>query len=271
MLKMSLKDELIRIIPEKIPEREMDLLPNRFDVIGDIAIISIPEDMNRYNTYIARAIMERMQNIKTVLNKISKLEGDRRVARFGIIAGDSTETTHREFGFTYRMDLKYSFYNGRLSFERNRLATLVERNEEVLIPFSGVGPFAIPVAAAGASVIAVEMNPYACRSFLNNCRLNKVRDHVHVINADANSIPNMLRKGFDRAIIPTPYGMDHFLENISSLVRKGGYVHFYTFGPLEKVPELIAGYEEKGFEVLFHRRCGNVAPGISRWVFDLKK
>ena len=40
---------------------------------------------------------------------------------------------------------------------------------------------------------------------------------------------------------------------------------------IEEIPELISKYEGMGFEVLFHRRCGNVAPGISRWVFDLKK
>ncbi|WP_340820066.1 RsmD family RNA methyltransferase [Methanolobus sp. WCC4] len=264
---MSLKDELIGIIPEK----ELEDLPNRFDIIGDIAIVSVPEELRSYNEEMARAIMGMMQNIRTVLNKISKLEGNRRVADFEIITGNGTQTIHREFGFSYRIDLKQSFFNARLSYERKRIASLVKAGENVLVPFSGVGPFAIPAAAAGAKVVAVEMNGDACRSFTENCRLNKVQDNVQVINADANSIPNMLNMEFDRAIIPTPYGMDHFLERISSLVRTGGHVHFYTFKPKEEIPELIERYEDMGFEVLFHRRCGNVAPGISRWVFDLRK
>ncbi|WP_407355132.1 class I SAM-dependent methyltransferase [Methanolobus sp. WCC5] len=264
---MSLRDELKGIVPQNY----LSKLPNRFDVIGDIAIVSVPQGMETYNEDIARVIMERMQNIRTVLNKTSKLEGDHRVANLEIIAGESTETIHREFGLAYSIDLKRSFFNGRLSFERKRVASLVRSGEKVLVPFSGAGPFAISAAKTAATVVAVEMNRHACKYFAINCKLNKVERNIHVINADASSIPNMLRTGFDRAIIPTPYGMDHFLESISTLVKPGGYIHFYTFKPKEDIEGLIQRYGNMGFEVLFHRRCGNVAPGISRWVFDLKK
>lgn len=264
---MSLKEEL----QEKIPADVIEKFPNRFDIIGDIAVVAIPEIINDYKQEIAMAIMERMQNIRTVLNKVSKLEGDRRVADFEIIVGHSTETIHREFGFAYRIDLKKSFFNARLAFERKRIAAQVKTDEKVLVPFAGVGPFAIPSAATGSHVVAVEMNPDACRCLEENCRLNRVEKNILIINADANDIPNMLRKDFDRAIIPTPYGMDHFLECISSLVRTGGFVHFYTFKPKEDIPGLINRYQDIGFDVVFHRRCGNVAPGISRWVFDLRK
>ncbi len=264
---MSLKTDL----HGKIPEKELEKLPNRFDIIGDIAIVVIPEELGKYKPEIASAIMQRMGNIRTVLNKTSKLESDHRVADFEILAGESTGTTHREFGFVYRIDVKRSFFNPRLGFERKRIASQVKPNESVLIPFSGVGPFVIPAAATGADVVAVEMNPFACLSLKENCKLNKLEEKIHIINADASHIPKMIKSEFDRAIIPTPYGMDHFLEKISSMVRTGGDVHFYTFKPREDIPGLITRYENMGFEVKFHRRCGNVAPGISRWVFDLKK
>ncbi|WP_406655935.1 class I SAM-dependent methyltransferase family protein [Methanolobus sp. ZRKC2] len=264
---MSLKDEL----HGKIPTNVLEKLPNRFDIIGDIAVVSIPGSMGNYKQDIASAIMERMKNIRMVLNKISKLEGDRRIAEFEIIVGNSTETIHREFGFSYRIDLQKSFFNGRLAFERKRIASLVKPGENVLVPFSGVGPFAIPSAAAGARVVAVEMNSDACICLKENCRLNKVEEHISIINADANNIPNILREDFDRAIIPTPYGMDHFLETISGLVKAGGHLHFYTFKVKEQIPELVEVYENMGFETEFYRRCGNVAPGVSRWVFDLRK
>ncbi|WP_094227435.1 class I SAM-dependent methyltransferase [Methanolobus psychrotolerans] len=264
---MSLKKEL----EGKIPEKELEKLSGHFEIIGDIAIVSVPESMETYAKDIACAIIEKRKNVKTVLNKVSKLGGDKRVAGFEIIAGHSTETVHREFGFAYIIDLKQAFFNGKLSFERKRMASMIESGEDVLVPFCGVGPFAIPAASAGARVVAVEMNSDACKSFVRNCKLNKVEENIQIINADASSIPNMLKAEFDRVIIPTPYGMDHFLESISSLVRIGGHVHFYTFKAREQIPELIAKYENMGFEVQFHRRCGNVAPGISRWVFDLKK
>jgi tRNA (guanine37-N1)-methyltransferase len=264
---MSLKDDLKGIIPEK----ELEILPNRFDIIGDIAVVSIPDELVLYKEDIASAIMGKMQNIRNVLNKVSKLEGNRRVADLEIIAGNSTETIHKEFGFSYKIDLRESFFNGRLSYERKRVASLVNAGEKVLVPFSGVGPFAIPAAKSADYVVAVEMNGAACKSFTKNCKLNKLENKIHIINADANSIPNLLKTEFDRAIIPTPYGMDRFLKTISPLVKPGGFIHFYTFKPKEEIKELIGKYEDMGFEVLFHRRCGNVAPGISRWVFDLKK
>ncbi|MEZ5335646.1 MAG: class I SAM-dependent methyltransferase family protein [Methanolobus sp.] len=240
-------------------------------MIGDIAVVSIPDELVNYKEDIASTIMGKMQNIKHVLNKVSKLEGNKRVADFEIIAGNSTETIHKEFGFSYKIDLRQSFFNGRLSYERKRVASLIKSEESVLVPFSGVGPFAIPAAASATCLVAVEMNGAACNSFTKNCKINKLEDKIHIINADANSIPNLLKTEFDRAIIPTPYGMDHFLGTISPLVKNGGFIHFYTFKPKEDIPELIEKYEDMGFEVLFYRRCGNVAPGISRWVFDLKK
>lgn len=91
-----------------------------------------------------------------------------------------------------------------------------------------------------------------------------------VINSEAFKL-KIPQNGFDRAIVPTPYGMDHFLDEVSRLVRKEGYIHFYTFKAESQIPELIEKYKKKGFIVEFYKRCGNVAPGISRWVFDLIK
>lgn len=242
-----------------------------YQVIGDIAIVSVPWEMEDCKSEIADAVMDRSHKVKTVLNKVSKVDGNRRVADFEILAGDSTETLHREFGFAYRLDLRKAFFNPGLGSERMRVASQVEHGERVLVPFFGVGPFAIPAAAAGADVVALEMNSDACRSLAGNCRLNKVEERAHIINADAGCISRLLRCRFDRAIIPTPYGMDHFLETVYPLVERGGHIHFYTFKVKEQIPGLVGMYEDLGLDVLSYRSCGNVAPGVSRWVFDLRK
>jgi tRNA (guanine37-N1)-methyltransferase len=65
--------------------------------------------------------------------------------------------------------------------------------------------------------------------------------------------------------------MDHALEMLLPLMSYGGMVHFYTFKPKEQVTGLIAAYEGKGLTVRYSAPCGNVAPGISRWVFDLAR
>jgi tRNA (guanine37-N1)-methyltransferase len=135
----------------------------RFHVIGDIAIVSIPPEMDDQKRAIVEMLILRGGNIKTVLNKISKIEGDGRVALFEIPAGSDTVTMHREFGHSYRLDVAKVLFNGRLGYERRRVASLVMPSERVLIPFCGIGPFAVPMAFRGARVVAIESSPEACR------------------------------------------------------------------------------------------------------------
>lgn len=104
-----------------------------------------------------------------------------------------------------------------------------------------------------------------------NALRNEVIQNLSVIRADATDIPLMLKDHFHRAIIPTTYGMDQFLYTVSQVVMPEGMIHFYTFKKQHQIEGLTADYESKGFKVLNCRRCGNVAPGVSRWVFDMTK
>jgi tRNA (guanine37-N1)-methyltransferase len=54
-------------------------------------------------------------------------------------------------------------------------------------------------------------------------------------------------------------------------VKTGGKVHFYTFKKRHQIAELSGSYKDMGLEVEQFRRCGNVAPGVSRWAFDMIK
>ena len=67
----------------------------------------------------------------------------------------------------------------------NRIASKVRPGEIVLVPFCGVGPFAVPLAAKGAAVFALETNPEACRWLAENARLNRVEESVVIIKGDA--------------------------------------------------------------------------------------
>ncbi len=243
--------------------------PRGFDVIGDIAIVSIPELSSKKRSDIVDSVITSRANIHTVLNKITKLEGERRVAGFEVLAGDSTVTTHSEFGLRYRMDLSRVFFNGRLGYERHRVASNVMQGEKVLVPFCGVGPFAIPAAVKGAFVVGVEKNPDACKWSKENVRLNHVEGNMEVILMDALHLGKMFTGTFDRIIIPTPYGFDSFLKIAVPIVKIGGHIHFYTFKKKFQIPGLIKQYHQMGLGVKFYRRCGNVAPGVSRWVFDM--
>jgi tRNA (guanine37-N1)-methyltransferase len=264
---MRLKEKLQGIVPEEC----LNMLSNRFHVIGDIAVLSLPREAEPYKKEIADAVLSSGRSIRVALNKTTKLQGDSRVATFELLAGIGTVTTHREFGFSYRLDVSTVFWSNSLSYERIRLAAAACAGEEVLIPFSGVGPFAIPLAARGAHVLAVEKSREACLFLAENARINRVADRIAIVNGDAFSIAEILNKNFHRAVIPAPYGADGILERMLPLVKSGGSLHFYTFKKRHQIEALKKSYEDIGLEVKFCRRCGNVAPAVSRWVFDLVK
>jgi tRNA (guanine37-N1)-methyltransferase len=54
-------------------------------------------------------------------------------------------------------------------------------------------------------------------------------------------------------------------------VKRGGMIHFYTFKNRQQADTLGTEFGQKAFDVLIQRRCGNVASGVSRWVYDLVK
>jgi tRNA (guanine37-N1)-methyltransferase len=267
---MRLKEQLRGIIPDE----KLEHLSNHFHIIGDIAIISISPELESYKEDISWAIVSKNRNIKTVLNKVSKVDGDRRVAKLEMLAGQRTLTIHKEFGFYYKLDVGKVFFNSHLSYERRRVTSEAMPGERALVPFCGVGPFAIPIAAKGIKVVALEKNWHACRWLAENSRLNKVDKNLNIICAEVFNMAGTLRwknVDFDRIIIPTPYGQDHILEAILPLIKKGGVMHFYTFKRQFQIEGLKGRFENMGLEVEFYRRCGNVAPGVSRWVFDLAK
>jgi tRNA (guanine37-N1)-methyltransferase len=264
---MGLKDQLKGIIPD----RALCHLSDRFDVIGDIAVLSLSPYLCGYEGTIADAIISRRRTIKTVLNKISRLDGCNRTARYEILAGRDTVTVHHEYEFVYQLDVGTVFYNPRLASERKRVTDQVHSGERILVPFCGVGPFVIPAAAHGADIIAVEKNPEAYRWLARNVQLNSVKDRVTTILGDAFDTSFLPVYPFDRAIIPTPYGMDTIFEVLTSRVKPGGMIHFTTFKNRNQADALAGEFEMKGFEVVVQRRCGNVAPSVSRWVFDLVK
>ena len=303
--RVSLQDAMKGTIEEPL----LHMVPKRFDYIGNVAIISVPAELEAYKEAIASKLFSMRGNTQAVLNKVSKLEGEHRVADFELLLGESTETIHRENGYTYKLDVKKVFFNPRLHAERKRIASKITPEEQIIIPFAGVGPFVLPAAGKGATVYAIEINPYACAFLKENIRMNRLEELVTVIQEDLGTffqtsgyvktggesgnggktgdptfpgLPvcpgegdtegfQVPESGFDRAIMPTPYGMDHFLGGVSKFVKKGGYIHFYTFKAGSQIPGLIEEYKKMGLEVELYRHSGNVAPGISRWVFDLIK
>jgi tRNA (guanine37-N1)-methyltransferase len=262
---------LKRLLEGTVPDSLLHEIPTSYDVIGDIAIVSVPPSCRPFRQDIALAVMAQRRNVKTVLSRLPGREREGRVPRFEVLIGASTATEHRESGFRYRLDVSRVFFSPRLAAERKRVAPAVRPGEDVVVPFCGVGPFVIPAASKGAAVTAIENNPEAVRWLRENLALNRVEDRVRVVEGDAREVLAGLPPVSDRVICPAPYGADDVLPLAASCLKDGGVLHFYTFKNDRQAEEMARHFPLEGLEVVSARSCGPVAPGVNRYVFDLRR
>jgi len=209
---------------------ELESLVASFDLIGDIAIIEIPEALEKHEAKIGEALLCVHKNLKTVLKKLGPMEGEYRTRKLKCIAGeDRTETIYKESGVRMRFDVAKVYFSVRLATERKRIADLVQDGEKVLVMFAGVGPFALVIAKnkPNSRITAVELNPEAVRYMKENIALNKMQN-IEAVEGDVKKV-FFDKSGYDRVIMPLPKGAHEFLDVAYSAVKNKGTIHFYTF------------------------------------------
>lgn len=198
------------------------------DVIGDIAIVKLPEPVKGRGSVVGEAILASMKNVRAVFDQEGGLEGDFRLRRLRHLAGeDRTLTMHRENGLRLMVDVEKCYFSPRLSTERMRIADLADRGEKALNMFAGVGPYSIILAKRMAEVWSCELNDVAYGLHLQNNRLNKVEPLMHMYNQDAATLHESVGVKFDRILMPHPSQSDRYLALARSMVNKGGWIHYY--------------------------------------------
>jgi len=204
-----------------------------YDIVGDIAVLEIPDELRAKEKEIADALLRTNPNLKAVLRKESGMEGEYRVRRFSFLAGEKrTEATYVEHGVSMRLDLAKVYFSPRLSHERGRIAEKVKPGETILVMFAGVGPFALVVAKKqkDAKVYGIELNPDAVRYFEENVKLNGMEGRVEAILGDVRKVvPERFVGVADRVLMPLPKSAEDFLDVALLAAKRGGVIHFYTF------------------------------------------
>ncbi|MBS7638173.1 class I SAM-dependent methyltransferase family protein [Candidatus Bathyarchaeota archaeon] len=226
----------------------MRLIPRSFDIIGSrekaVAIVEIPPDLRDFEEGVAKAIMERHKNVKSVLVKESERLEEYRIRRYRVLAGDpDTEVVHREAGCLFKLDPQKVYFSPREGAERMRIAEKVRDGEKILVMFSGVCPYPIVIAKRHEKVriIAVESNPHAHNYCVENIHLNRVQDKVIALLGDVRDICPTLGSTFDRIVMPLPKGAYQFLDLAIPLLNCGGVVHFYHWA---REPDLFSKAKE---------------------------
>ena len=218
------------MLKDKLSEPELRAVRRGFDIVGDIAIIEVPDELSEKEDIVADAIKKVCKNVRTVLRKMGERKGKYRLREFKILSGDGTETTHREYGYELRLDVTKVYFSPREAEERQRIAKMVKSNESVLVMFAGIGPYAIAIAKKQPNikkVYAIEINPYAYRYMVENIRINKLSDKIVPILGDVSVICKDYVNKFDRIVMPLPKGAYKFIDIALKCAKRQGFIHFY--------------------------------------------
>jgi len=238
----------------EVPEEVRPLLPSSFDVVGDIAIIELPEELMDYGTIIGDAILKAHRHVKAVFAKGGRVSGEYRVRELIHLAGEErTETIHRENGIRLKLDVTRVYFSPRLATERMRIFRKVRPGEVVFDMFAGIGPYSILLAKKAKLVFACDVNPWAVRYLEENLRLNKAFNVIPVFG-DVRKVVGSIKA--DRIVMNLPKSADRFLREAMMSVRRGGIVHYYGFSPEEDLysshkRKIKAIADELGLEVEF--------------------
>ncbi len=173
-----------------------------------------------------------------MLNRASPVEGELRVREWDVLAGNGTETIHREYGHEFALDVAAVYFSPRLATERHRVIEQVGTDEFVVDMFAGVGPYAIPMAARGAAVVACDLNETAIDYLRENADRNGVTDRVTAVAGDVRETTAAYADSADRLVMNLPHSADAFLDTAVSLAGDECVVHYYDiqheadpFGP----------------------------------------
>ena len=244
------------VVPFDAPARDTQTRPAdllgyepSYERLGDIVILD--EDGAERAAEIADAVMDSDIRATTVVNRASPIAGELRVRDWDVLAGEDTETVHREYGCSFALDIARVYFSPRLATERHHVTEQVASGEQLLDMFAGVGPFAIPAAKRGAEVVGVDLNPAAVEYLRENAERNGVADRVTGIEGDVRDVAAEYEGWADRLVMNLPHSAGEFLDTAVTLAGEDCVVHYYDiqhdsdpFGPGEEaIREAAGGYE----------------------------
>jgi len=263
----------------RLTKKELGLIPSSYDMVGDILVFSrFPEQLRNKEHVVGRYMLNKHKQIKVVCKKTKKFSGKYRLPKLKIIAGDKRkETVYKENGIRLKLNIEKVYFSPRLATERQRINSLIKKNENVLVMFSGSGVFPVNIArnTKAKSILGVEINPTAHSYAIKNLLLNKTVN-VNLIKGDVKRVIPPLKKKFDRILMPLPKGAENYLNTALRVSKKGSIIHFYDFldeNEFDLAKEKIMNAckkSKKRCRILRIVKCGQFAPKVFRICVDFK-
>jgi len=258
---------------QTMPADELGFDPS-YERLGDLVIID--EDDPERARRIADAIVASDLPVEGVLNRASKIKGTERVRDWEILAGDTTEVLHREYGCAFALDLAEVYFSPRLATERHRVVEQVTEGEQAVDMFAGVGPFVVPFAKRGVTCVGTDINERAIDYLRENAARNGVADRVTAIHGDVREVATEYGGWADRIVMNLPHSADEFLDTAVAIAGDDCTIHYYdiqpdsdAFGPGERAIRAAAD-PDYDVTVETRHRVRSYAPGEHNVVIDAR-
>ena len=275
---MNPLQEIKTSLSEKIPSHLIDNLPNKWEKIGDVLIIVLQKELEKYKLIISEKYAE-ILNCKSVLKDIGGIIGELREPEVQYIYGDKdTVTIHMENGIRYKLDpQKVMFSSGNMD-ERIRMSSISNESETVVDLFAGIGYFTLPMAVYSKPkmIYACEKNRIAYDYLCKNVVLNNVLENVHTLFGDNRNIAPV--NIADRVLMGYIGDTSKFLKTALLCLKDcRGIIHFHEKYPEKNVPDKpikeiqkIADEFDRSAKFINSKKVKSYAPGIGHFVFDIR-
>lgn len=253
---------------------------SKYDIIGNIVLVKFDRGTTaKEKKKFAEKFLKEHKQIQTVLEKSEKISGRLRTPKTKFIAGEKTkEALYRENDCVFRLNVDTCYFSPRLAAERKEIASLVKKNESVLVMFGGVAPFAIVIAkkSKAKKVASVELGRECSRYAKENVKRNKLTEKVEIHQGDVRKVLPKLKTKWGRIVMARPNLKDDFLDAAFKVAKKSTTIHYYGFYPEDKIEEMKELIQKRAKEakrkikILKIKKAGEVGVRKFRYRVDFK-
>jgi len=250
-----------------------------YDIIGHIAIIK-PEKKTKKERLLEAKNLLKKPYIKTVLEKISDVNGRLRKIKTKYIAGIKTfETIHKENNCFFGLNVNECYFSPRQSSDRKLIAKKINGQDRVLFMFSGIASY--PIVSykikKPRKIIAVEISR-ACNKYAKeNLIRNKIPEgKIILIQGDVRKQIPKIKDKFDVIIMTRPNLKNSFLKEALEVSKKGtkifyhGFCHQDSLDNLKKEILREAQNLKRKIKIIKTEKAGDIAPYKFRYRIEMK-
>jgi len=268
-------DPLKTLLKDSLTPEEIEALPRGWQIIGEVALVHIPPVLQSKKSLVAAGLLKLYPRCKTVL-ETRRIAGELRQPVIEKIAGDGTETIHKENYVVYRLDVSKIMFSQGNFYERRRMGT-VGKGERVVDMFAGIGYFTLPMAVHSKPerIVAIELNPVSFGYLCENVRLNHVDSIVEPVLGDCREkVPVAWA---DRVIMGYVGTTQEYLPWGIRALKPGGILHYHETTPEKLVYERPIQYiqeeasrQGRAAEILNTIKVKKYSPGVWHVVVDAR-